>query len=435
MRKCRLIVAVVVAAVLLSPCGAAAAERRARGGRAGKKPVPIKQKLRPAEFFSVFSLGSGSDNMPKEPERFEKLVKKMSGEGSYNAILCKYTDDRAAICKKYGVKIMVDLLVREHHVLRARGRSEALCRRLRGNPVVLAYHLWSDGVGLRGEERRRGIESVRKWDPTHPICAGTCKTEGMAFLAGSDLISYYDFHWRRGTHKNFVHLLSAGRIAKANGGQIARLVATDPAFGKTGAGNLGRHRYTLNTSIAFGLKGCVWGGPSAMNPKTLEWTALGADVNKVLAEIIPLKSEIAKLGNPTAIYSTPITRTVKHRPVPGGEMMPPGLAKHAFPGEFWIQPESGEFVMGVFRYANGQGAVFVANHNACVGQDVALRFRRGVQVSIFDRQKVGWRLLDMEDGTVAFTLTAGGGELLRLKRPRAKDAERADELDEAEKDE
>jgi hypothetical protein len=325
---------------------------------------------------------------------------------------------------------MVDLLAREHHVLKASKRSEALCRRLRGNPVVLGYHLWSDGVGARGEERRRGIMNVRKWDPTHPICAGTSKTDGMGFLAGSDLISYYDFHWRRGTHKNFVHLLSALRIAKANGGQIARLVATDPAFGKVGARNRARHLYTLNTSIACGLKGCVWGGPRTMNPKTLEWTALGMDVNKVMAEIMPLKNEIAKLGNPVAVYSTPITRTLKHRPVPGGEMMPPGLAQHAFPDEFWIKPVSGEFVMGVFRYKSGQGAAFVANHNASVGQDVVLRLREVVQAGIFDRKKGEWRPLDIEDGTVAFKLAAGGGELLRFKRPPAEDP---DEMEEGER--
>ena len=424
MGKCRLVAVALAAAVLLSPCDAAAAERAAKAGtagRAGKKSDPMKLKLRPAEFFNVFSFGSGSDSMPKEPERFEKLVKRISKEGHYNAILCKYTDERAAICKKYGVKIMVDLLAREHHVFKASRRSEALCRRLRRNPVVLAYYVWSDRVGSRGKERRRDIQNVHGWDPTHPTYAGTYKTDGMEFLAESDIVSYHDFHWQRGAHKNFVHLLAAWRIAKANGGRIARLVATDPAFGKTGAGNLGRHRYTLNTSIACGLKGSIWGGPRAMNATTLEWTSLGLDVNKVLAEIMPMKREIAKLGNPVAIYSTPITRTAKHRPVPGGKMMPTGLAKHAFPAGFWIQPVSGEFVMGVFRYAKGWGAVFVANHNACVEQDVVLRFRRQSQASIFGRKKGKWRPLGVTDGTAGFKLGAGGGELLRFEAPMAKD--------------
>ena len=426
MGKCRLIVIALAAAVLLSPCGAAAAEKAAEAGKADKKHDPIKPKLHPAEFFSVFSFGSGADSMPRKPERFEKLVKRISEEGHHNAILCKYTDERAAICKKYGVKIMVDLLAREHHVFKAPRGCEVLCEDLQGNPVVLAYHLWSDRVGAGGEERRRDIRNVREWDPKHPTYAGTYAGDGMEFLAESDVISYQDFHWRRGLRKNFVHLSAAWRIARANGSRIARVVASDPAFGKIGARNRARHRYTLNTSIAFGLKGCVWGGPRTMNAKTLEWTAVGLDVNKVLAEIMPLRREIAKIGNPVAVYSTPVTRTAKHRPVPGGKMMPEGLVKRAFPAGFWIQPESGEFVMGVFRYANGQGAAFVANHNACVGQDVVLRFRGQMQVSLFGRKKGDWRVLDVADGSVRFKLGAGGGELLRFERPKDKRDEAED---------
>jgi hypothetical protein len=412
MRKNWLIVAAVAAAVLLSPCRAGAAEEAAK---AAERRAAMKRTRRPAEFFSVFNFGYAGDNMPKEPERFEKLVKRISEEGRYNAILCKYTDNRAAICKQYGVKIMVDLLVAGHHVFKQPEKCEALCRKLRDNPVVLAYHLWSDRFGSRREGRRRDVRNVHEWDPTHPTYIGTYRADGMAFLAESDFISYYDFHWKRGPHKNFSHLLTAWRIAKANDGRIGRFVSTDPAFGKTGAGNIARHRYTLNTSIACGLKGCLWFvGSRTMNAKTLEWKGLGLDVNKVLAEIMPLKDEIPKLGNPVAIYSTPITRTLKNRPVPGKSVMPPGLQRHTFPGDFWIRPAGGEFVMGVFKYADGGDAVFVANHNAYAEQDVKLTLPGEVKASLFDRKEGEWRPLEKADGVVGFKLAAGGGELLRL---------------------
>ncbi len=414
--------ALLVALMVLLGCGLAVAGEKPDG----KKPVkpkepepvvdPLKAGRRPTEFFSVFNFGYAADNMPKEPEQFETLVKRIS-EAGYNAILCKHTDERAAICKKYGIKMMVDLLVPEHHVFKAPDQCEALCRKLRGDATVLAYHLWSDQFGKQGKGRQRDIRNVHEWDPTHPTYIGTYKTAGMSFLAESDFVSYYDFHWKRGANKNFKHLLTAWQTAKATDARVGRFVATDPAFGRTGAGNIGRHRYTLNTSIACGLKGCLWFvGNRTMNPKTLEWTGLGLDVNKVLAEIMPLRAEIPKLGNPRAIYSTRITRTPKNRPTGHDEpIMPKGLEKHAFPERFWIQPRSGEFLMGVFKYEGKRDAVFVANHNAYAEQDVALELRKDMKsVRLFDRKTGQWRALPVEDGGINFKLDWGGGELILL---------------------
>ena len=378
-----------------------------------EKPDPARAQRRPTEFFSVFHFGYGADNMPQELERFETLVRRISAAG-YNAILCKYTEERADVCKKHGIRMVVDLLVPQHHVYKSPGPCKALCQSLRDDPVVLAYHLWSDRFGDQAAGRIRDIRNVHKWDPTHPTYIGTYEDEGIAALAESDLIGYYDFHWKRNPQKNFVHLLAARNIAEQNDARIARLVSADPAHGRTGAGNIARHRYTLNTSIACGLKGCLWFiGERTMNTRTLEWTGLGLDVNHVLAEIMPMKHEIPKLGNAVAIYSTPITRTLKNRPT-GSDVpiMPRGLEAHRFPDTFWIQPGTGEFVMGVFRYEGKLDAVFVASHNACAEQEVTLEIRRDERIRLFDRAKSEWRDLPVEDQTVTFTLDWGGGELL-----------------------
>lgn len=105
-----------------------------------------------------------------------------------------------------------------------------------------------------------------------------------------------------------------------------------------------------------------------------------------------------------------MTRTLNDKPrdQPG---MPPGLENNAFPVDAWLQPVSGEFVLGLFA-----GAVFVANHNAYAEQGVQLKLKRLTTVRLFDRQTEKWRELPIKDGVVAFKLAGGGGELLRFER-------------------
>ncbi|VTU02593.1 unnamed protein product [Gemmataceae bacterium] len=72
---------------------------------------------------------------------------------------------------------------------------------------------------------------------------------------------------------------------------------------------------------------------------------------KVNAEIMPLRFEVPKVGNPVAVDSTPITKTCNNDPLPDGkpEMFPPGLEGRAFPRDLWLPPAGGEFLLGVFR--------------------------------------------------------------------------------------
>ena len=77
----------------------------------------------------------------------------------------------------------------------------------------------------------------------------------------------------------------------------------------------------------------------------------------------PLGPEMMKLGRPTAVYSTTITKSNENKPLPKA-VMPRGLEKRAFPKDFWIHPASGEFLMGVFKDDQGRDAVFIANQNS-----------------------------------------------------------------------
>jgi hypothetical protein len=92
--------------------------------------------------------------------------------------------------------------------------------------------------------------------------------------------------------------------------------------------------------------------------------------------------------------------------------MPPGLEKHGFPSDFWLQPASGEFIVGVFKDAKGRDVVMVANHNAYAEQNVGLT-SKNTSVSRFDRKTGKWVPLQSTQGTVTFTLEPAGGELLR----------------------
>jgi hypothetical protein len=372
---------------------------------------------RPAEFALVFSRGYAGDDMPKEDDRFEELLRKIK-DGGFNTIHCTYTPKRLELCKKHGIKMMVDLLsVQDHHVYQSPEKAKAVCEKLRNNPDVWGYNVWNDIFGKSVEGRKRDINSVREWDPTHPAFSGTYRTGGMNRLTNPDVFGYYNFHWKRGVNQQFPHLLQYSQWASERNAVFYRWLETDA--GQAGKGNFNRSLYSVNTSIACGLKGVLWFlGTSLMNPKTLEYTTNGTDITKVNKEILPLAKEIAKIGNPIAIHSTPMTRTVNNQELPDGkkELMPPGLEGHAFPADFWARPVSGEFLAGVFKYGADQDALFLANHNAYAGQEVRLKLAGERKAELFNRREGKWQALKVKDGILDVSLPPAGGELLRFSR-------------------
>jgi hypothetical protein len=401
-----LFLSLIVLSVLSSPHGVRADAEQDR---------LEKQRCRPpAEFVSVLSFGYAGDSMPREDDRFEQLLMRLK-EGGFNVIHCTYTDKRLALCKKHGILMMIDLLAPEHHVYKSPEKAQAVCMKLRNNPTVWGYNIWNDTFAKTTAGRRRDINTVRKWDPTHPAYCGTYRTYGMRSLVNADVLGYYDFHWKRGTDQHFPHLLAYRNWARErNACFYTWLSATS---GQAGKGNFNRSLYSANTGIACGLKGILWFlGDSLMDRATLKWTEAGRDIIKVNKEIMPLRTQLAKIGLPTAIYSTPITRTPNDRPLPGDkkEGMPPGLAGNAFPKDFWLQPAGGEFVVGVFKDDQKRDVVFLANHNAYAGQKVVLKLSRPRSVQLFKRAEGKWLPLAVKEGSVSFALEPGGGELLRF---------------------
>lgn len=378
----------------------------------GQKEDAAKRKL--STYLAIFINGYGTDPLPKDAESFEKLLQAITTEGHFNAILCTYTPEREALCKKHKVLMVVDLLDIPHVYKDLEG-CEKLLRGLRGNPTVAAYHVWADRFGAQGAGRARDIDNVHRWDPTHPTFAGTYNSDGMQFLAKSDIISFYDFHWKRGPHKNFQNLINGWKTAQANDSRLGRYCSSDP--GRPGIGNYNRMLHTQTTSIACGLRASMWHiGSRFMDMNTFKFNQYGLDLAKVNAWLAPMREEIAKLGLPTAIYSTAWTKDLKNKPVdsPDGKgVMPPGLENHAFPADLWLQPASGEFVMSVSKYGDtGRQALFLANHNAYLEQDVKLKVNGAAKFKIFDRESASYKDLPVKDGAISLKLDQAGAAIV-----------------------
>jgi len=374
----------------------------------------MQAKRSPKTYMAIFINGYGSDVLPQDPAQFEKLLESITGEGHFNAVLCKYTPEREALCKKHNVLMVVDLLS-EPHVYKNPAECEKLLKTLQNNQTVAAYHLWADRFGKMGDGRARDIDNVHKWDPTHATYTGTYQSGGINYLARSDFISYYDFAWKRGPDKNFPNLLAAWNTARVHDNRLGRYCMTDA--GLAGKGNYNRLLYTQTTSIACGLRAAMWHiGSAIMNMNDFKFNDYGKDLSQVNSWIEPMRSEIAKIGLPTAIYSTSWTCDWNNRPVQpaeGQKAMPPGLDKNAFPADFWIQPLKGEFVMGVSKYNNTSSDVlFVANHNAYAEQNVTLKLIRAAKPRIFNRSTRSYQGAEVKDGSFSFKLEPAGGAIV-----------------------
>jgi len=183
--------------------------------------------------------------------------------------------------------------------------------------------------------------------------------------------------------------------------------------------NYNLNSYTLNTSIPFGLKVCIWfiGGPfdkeGNIDPKHRFYHLV-----RIGKERKALYPDLMKIGRPTAVYSTPTVKSEsnkdKKKDVPW--RLPP------FPKEHWLQVRKGEALLGFFKYPSGDDAVYIANHNAYAPQEMTLVLTKKADakavVELLDRKTGKWRRLESKDAAVSFPLGAAGGELLRIKGRR-----------------
>ncbi len=134
----------ILHALLLTLAAAVPAQAQPDPARLEKQRAP-----RPAELAIVFSFGYGGDRMPQDDAQFEKLLSAIKAAG-FNTIQCTCTAPRLELCRKHGVKMMVDLLADQHHVYKSADKAQAVCAKLRGDTAVWGYHLWSDTFAKTG---------------------------------------------------------------------------------------------------------------------------------------------------------------------------------------------------------------------------------------------------------------------------------------------
>ena len=378
--------------------------------------VPLAPPDPPEEFAVAINFGYGQG--PKEsddPVVFEKLLVNVKKAG-YNTIYCVYRDWRLELCRKHKVKMMIDVLA--HHdgaktdVRRAEQRETVrkICEKVRGDKAVWGYNLWNERLDKFApggiDAMHENLALIRKWDPTHPVWVGTYFGYFLDRVQGTaGILGYYDYHWSRGLGLHYNTITHCHKLCQSRADFFGRWILVNPDPRKS--------LYTINTSIAHGMKVMIWFIKGAVDPMTGELNPNHEHL-KVHKEIRMLYGEIAEIGKPMAVYSTPMTRTMDDKE--RAKDVPRPLT--AFPDDHWATVASGEAFVGVFKYDSGADALYVANHNALRAQKMVISLKpakgKKPQVEMFNRDKGGWGNVNLRNNSVSFDLGPGLGELLRI---------------------
>jgi hypothetical protein len=371
----------------------------------------------PLEEFAV-AINFGYGQGPKEsddPVIFEKLLVNIKKAG-YNTIYCVYRDWRLELCRKHKVKMMIDILA--HHegaktdVRRTEQRETVrkICEKVRDDKAVWGYNLWNERLDKFApggiDAMHENLALIRKWDPSHPVWVGTYLGYFLDRVQGTaGILAYYDYHWSRGLGLHYNTITHCHKLCQNRADFFGRWILVNPDPRKS--------LYTINTSIAHGMKVMIWFIKGAVDPKTGELN-VNHEHLKVHKEIRMLYKEIAELGKPMAVYSTPMTRTMDDKE--RAKDVPRPLT--AFPDDHWATVTSGEAFVGVFKYDTGEDALYIANHNALRAQNMVISLNpaqeKDVHVEMFNRAKGGWIDMKPKGNSVSFDLGAGLGELLRI---------------------
>jgi len=367
---------------------------------------------KPDELAIVFSFGYAGDAMPKEIDKYEQMIVKAK-EAGFNVIYGTYTPRRLEVIRKHGMKMMIDFLdVENHHVYKSPEKAAEVAKAVEGDAAVWGYNIWNDHMSGVEAGRGRDIRTVRRWDPSHPAYSGGCANDNHRLQTNADVMGYYDFHWERGIQLHFPHLLQYLQGSREHDSYPYTWLSWRPA---KYTDYYHRSRWSANTALACGMKGIMW-FLAPMDHQTLEWRGDAGHILRVNKELLPLKDEIVKIGLPSAVYATAITKDRENKDLPDDQAgkLPAALGNHAVPGDFWLQPVSGEIVMGVFRHADGGDAIYVANYNSQADQDVKLKVIGDSRATIFSRATGRYEPLKVQDGAVSFPLEAGDGALIRF---------------------
>ena len=350
------------------------------------------------EFAFVFSLPYGlGDEFPREPKEFDRMLGLLKNAG-FNTVHCPPADWRPALFKKHGMKMMVDVLawkppieadIRRNPEQRARLKKFIL--KNRDSDAIWGYNLWNERLDWVGDFKKLDLHlrMLRTWDPNHPVWVGTYTYyhAEKSYPTNPGVHGYYDYHWQRGHHWHFNMLAYYRGLAAKRQGTIGRWMGLD---------GYNRSLFTLNTSIAYGLKTGIWfiGGPYASRePDTSKRWNDDYFLNRIGRHMQPTYKLIGEMGNAVAVYSTPTRRSAANQQK---EVKIPDKTT-AFPKNHWLKIKQGEVLCGFFKPPGKSDVVWIANHNAYAWQGVVMEVKQNkdepIVVSEFNRKKRAWESL------------------------------------------
>lgn len=389
-----------------------------------------KPPAKPKGFAFVFAMPYGiSDEFPRDEKEFERMLVLLKGAG-FNTVYCPYTDWRHKLFKKHGMKMMIDVLAWKPPVEtdirrneEQRKRVEEICKKCKGSDAIWGYNLWNERLDWFGDFKKLDLylRMLRTWDPTHPVWVGTYRylyCEHFPTFPG--VHAYYDYHWKRGMAWNFHQLNFYRGICKKRKSSMGRwMLITD----------YNRNLYTLNTSIAHGLKTVIWfiGGPYAAREKDVKkrWHE-EMHLVKLGRHVQPLYPLIGEMGPALEVYSTP----TKREPANTDKPLKLPASTTAFPEDHWLQIEQGEVLCGFFKLKDKakSDVVYVANHNAFAWQGVIMSMkqdRKHPRVAfVFDREKKTWKRLGAVE-TINFPIPPADAVALKFETVSPKDVGKA----------
>jgi hypothetical protein len=372
----------------------------------------------PKEFAFVFSLPYGiGDEFPREPEEFDRMLGLLKGAG-FNTVHCPPADWRPALFKKHGMKMMVDVLAWDSPVKADIRRNEEQRARLkkfvvanRDSDAIWGYNLWNERLDWVGDFKQFDLllRMLRTWDPNHPVWVGTYTYyHAEGYPSNPGVHGYYDYHWARGHHWHFNMLNYYRELVAKRQGTMGRWMGLD---------GYNRSLFTLNTSIAYGLKTGMWfiGGPYASREpdKSKRWND-DYFLNRIGRHMHPTYKLIGEMGNPKDVFSTATKRSAANQKK---ELAIPDKTI-AFPEDHWLQIRQGEVVCGFFKLPDKSDVVWVANHNAYGWQGVVMEVRQNkdkpLVVSEFNREKRDWEPLGAR-GLVNFAIPPADARVFRFE--------------------
>lgn len=364
----------------------------------------------------------------------EALARAMS-EAGINTVMWDLA--KLELCRKYGLRLAVNHgpvvpgdLISEEQVVEWRASprwpkdvpplTTDLVAQVLHDPVVWGYHICHEPDEKLFPFCAQVLAEFHQADPGRPACINL-RPNGAGLLrryldvVHPRILSYAHYQWWRGQQARHFPILEDYRRASLDAGiPLVRWLEVNAGQAEYDDSaplpedNAEKLRYTVYTSLAYGVKGVAWFTASKLfEHGAARLRPCGRDVAALNAELKNLGPVLVRLRSLDVFHTAPVLAPC--RPIPDG---------------IGVQTDTPELVLGVFQHRDDEGSdyVLVAHKGIEESRTASLRFRhRPSKVFRLHKADGRWALVPVqrtEGGSVIeLLLGPGDGELLRV-RPR-----------------